>query len=978
VLVLLVAGCSRPKTAAPEVAVDAAPAVAAAPPPPAAPAEDLRALEKAALAILETNCQKCHGPNKARGGLRLTSREQLAEGGDSGPAITPDKPDESRILQAVRHENGLKMPPRGKLPPEQVEILAHWVRAGAPWDPGTSGAKVRAEAPPKKGPPWRWAGPPAAPPVPAVKNHAWVKGPIDAFILRRLEDKGLTPAAPAGRAALLRRVTYDLTGLPPTPEETDAFLADASADAYERVVDRLLASPHYGEKWGRHWLDLVRYADTNGFEGNNLKPFGWRFRDWVIDSFNKDKPYDHFLREQLAGDELDEPTAQSLIATGYYRLGPWDRTPPDEVRARYDVLDGIVSTTSQVVLGMSVGCARCHDHKKDPIPQADYYRLLAFFRDVTDMAPRNTRKLAEAAERARYEEQMAQRVRAEQQLRYDLHQLEQRFAEALQRNTKETGLRLIHTDITDLHYRSYRGSWKELPEFTDLEVVEEGRVPHDLFTLEVAPGPEPFGLVFEGTLTIYYEGRYIFYVDSSDGVRLTVGGKLVLDSPGPGHKAAEAEVVLPGGGLPIRLELFVSPKNPDPPHLQLSWSGLGVDRRSLCAAGAAPGTRVELLQAMRQHGLEVLGSPAVEEYVRLNEALARLTATSIPEPGLEVMCVAEKGRADTHILLRGNPATPGKKVTAGFPEVFGGGDALIPQQPQATSSGKRRVLAEWLARADNPLTARVMVNRIWQHHFGRGIVSTPNEFGNLGEPPSHPELLDWLASEFVRGGWQLKPLHRHIVLSAAYRTSSAANRAGLAADPEDVLLWRFPPRRLTAEEIRDSVLAASSKLNRQMGGPGVFPPIAQEVLDSLNHPGGNWEESPPDQAARRSVYVFVDRNLLLPVLAGHDWADPDSSCPARYKTTVPTQALMMLNDAFTQEQSGALAARLRRDCPGDLAAQIRRALYLTTSRPPDEAAVRRDVAFVQDLQTRQKIDAKEALKRYCLLLLNTNEFIYLD
>ncbi len=539
---------------------------------------------------------------------------------------------------------------------------------------------------------------------------------------------------------LIRRLTYDLTGLPPTPEEVDAFLADRAAGAYERLVNRLLASPHYGEHWARHWLDLVRFGETNGYERDSAKPFAWRYRDYVIDAFNRDKPYDRFVREQLDGDEIDPGSAEAMVATGYYRLGIWDDEPADRPLARYDELDGIVSTTGQVLLGMTVNCARCHDHKADPIPQRDYYRLLAFFIDVSRQDGKNLRK------------------------------------------------------------------------------VEDGR-----------------------------------------------------------------------------------------------------------------GSRIE------------------------------------------VMSVSERGTSQAHVLLRGSPALVGPAVEPGVPEVLDQGTGSFGR-----GRGKRRALADWLTDPGNPRTARVLANRLWQYHFGRGIVPTPNDFGKLGEPASHPELLDWLAAELVSGGWRIKPMHRLIVLSNAYRMASRASTAELAADPSNRWFWRFPLRRLAAEEVRDSILAVSGSLRLKAGGPSVYPPIPREVLAGQSVPGSGWNTSPPDEAARRSIYVHVKRSLLVPILAVHDAADTDSSCPVRYTTTVPTQALGLLNGEFTNEQAVAFADRLRRETPGDWNAQVRRALRLTASREPDPDEVRRDAEFVRKLMNDGGLDDRTALSQYCLMMLNANAFLYLD
>ncbi len=715
---------------------------------PFTPAQ-VRFFETEVQPILKARCLKCHGEGpKVRAGFRLDSRANVLRGGDLGPAVTVQEPERSRLLAAIRYQD-LEMPPAGKLPAREIDVLTRWVKDGLPWSTESTAAAtsvapakpaaVKTPSPARAGSLWSFR-PVRTPTLPVVSDRSWSRSPIDAFLLARLEAEGLRPVEPADPVALIRRVTYDLTGLPPTPQEVDRFAADRSPDAYERLVDRLLASPHYGEKWGRHWLDLVRYGESNGYERDSAKPFAWRYRDYVIAAFNQDKPFDQFIREQLAGDELGATSAESLIATGYYRLGVWDDEPADRLLARYDDLDGVISTTGQVMLGMSINCARCHDHKVDPIPQRDYYRLLAFF---TDVAP-------------------------------------------------------------------------------------------------------------------------------SDGKNLT----------------------------------------------------------------------------------KVAGGSSA---------------------GMDVMSVTERGHAATHILLRGNPHVPGAKVDPGVPEVIGTDAPTF-----VGGAGKRRALAEWITEPSNPRTARVLANRLWQYHFGRGIVPSPNDFGGLGEPPSHPELLDWLAAELVQGGWHLKRMHRLILLSSAYRMSSRGGADELARDPANRWFWRFLMRRLTAEEVRDSVLAVAGTLNLKAGGPPVYPPIPREVLAGQSMPGNGWKASSAGESARRSVYVHVKRSLLLPILATHDAADTDFSCPVRYTTTVPAQALGLLNSAFTNEQAARFADRLRGEAPDNLPGQVRRALRLTTGREPADDELNGDVRFLETLASQTHLDPQSALNQYCLLTLNANAFLYID
>ena len=1084
--------------------------------------------EKEVQPILKSRCLKCHGTEeKIKGGLRLVSRSAVLTGGDQGPAVDLEKPPESLLIQAINYD-GLEMPPSGKLPKAEIEILTKWVEQRLPWSAGAPDetiAKPQAkslEVDDEARAYWAYR-PLREIAVPRVQNAGWVHNPIDAFVLSKLEAEGLVPAPPANRIALIRRAYYDLLGLPPAPEEVDAFVADTSPDAWERLINRLLDRPQYGEKWGRHWLDLVRFAETHGYERDSVKPFAWRYRDYVIDSFNRDKPYDLFLREQLAGDELDVVTPETLIATGYYRLGLWDDEPADRLLAKYDVLDGIVSTTGQLVLGMTVGCARCHDHKKDPIPQRDYYRLLAFFRDVTDMNAKNTRHAASPEERRAHEQRVHDKLERENELERELLDTENQVAQVLAEKKGIKVPRRAVSDIVDLKYRLYRDTWQRLPDFDTLKFESAGDLPGNFITLSAATRQESIGLVFEGRLNVPQAGEYSFVCEATEGARLSIDGRVLWNEPEAGRHRGTIRVSLPAGLIPLQLEYF----NADhPARLSISWEGPGIARRSLTGeagvaeslplaadsrrepqewaytnaapagnwqapdfddaawqrgpggfgtigtpggvvrtqwnskdiwlrrrfqlsavperlsmelhhddqaeiylngqlvheargirtayerillptaaaqslvagdnvlavhchqttggqyidVGLIPAPERDVLHALvLEHGEDLLGPGAGAKYAALSERLEASRKEQLPEPGIEVMCVAERGSEQTHVLVRGNPAVPGETVEPGYPQVLSGAAAPAPPRVlDRAPSGKRRALAEWLTAENNPVTPRVMANRIWQFHFGRGLVPTPNDFGKLGEAPTHPELLDWLAGEFVRGGWHMKRMHRLIMLSNTYQMSSMANRAGMERDSANRLFWRCNMRRLAAEEVRDSILDVSGELNLKAGGPGVFPPIPKAVLAGQSVPGSGWGNSPPEDASRRSVYVHVKRSLLVPILSQHDMADTDSSCAVRFTTTVPTQALGMLNGEFTNEQAAKLARRLEREAPDDLSRQIARGIRLTTSRRPADDEIQRDVVFVKKLQNESKMDAHGALTQYCLLLLNANEFVYLD
>ncbi|MBL8798933.1 MAG: DUF1553 domain-containing protein [Planctomycetia bacterium] len=808
-------------------------------PPSTSAAEHGKFFEKEVQPILQAQCLSCHGPEKkVRGGLRLTTREELLKGGDSGPAISIEKPEESLFLKAIHHQE-MKMPPKGKLPQAQLEVLTKWIKLGAPW---SEAAVAKHHGPPPVDDRARafWSFKPVVrPALPAVRDADWVKNPIDAFILARLEAANLTPAPPAEKLALLRRVTYDLTGLPPTLPEVEAALADQSPDWYDRTVDRLLASPAYGERWARHWLDLVRYAESNSFERDGTKPYVWRYRDYVIRAFNNDLPYDQFIREQLAGDELDRVTTDSLIATGFYRLGPWDDEPVDATQALYDELDDIVSTTGQVFLGLTVGCARCHDHKIDPFPQKDYYRLLGFFHGFRRYGLRSHETVVAASLRsiASAEEQAQQKEQA------DAHQ--QKIVAA------NAALKAIENEVQPKLKGGERDDFK------------------------------------------YEQNR---------------------------------------------------------------------------------------LAILRKNTPALLNQETFDRYANLRRERDKLERTK-PSSMAMALCITEEAKVrETFVLMRGNPAAKGDRVEPGFPQVLGGATPELPA-PAATAktAGRRRVLADWIANPANPLTARVMVNRLWQHHFGRGLVRSASDYGYRGTPPTHPELLDWLASEFVARGWKLKEMHRLILTSNAYRMASQPNPAAQARDAENDLLWRFELRRLSAEEVRDSILAVSGNLNPKMGGPSIHPTIPREVLAGQSNPGTNWDlNCPPAERARRSVYVHVKRSLAVPVLSAFDAADTDGSCPVRFTTTPPTQALGLLNGDFANEQAKLFAADLRKQAGDDVNAQVKLALRRVTQREPSAREVERGLRFLSTMQAAHKQSPDEALKAFCLLALNLNEFVYLD
>ncbi|WP_428305737.1 DUF1549 domain-containing protein [Lacipirellula sp.] len=772
--------------------------------------------------ILARRCFACHGPDSGEGGLRLDSREHALAELDSGLlAIVPKDVDSSELLTRVTSEDEFtRMPPEGKpLTEHEIDVLRRWIGEGAEYQKHWAFV-----APVKHEPPALEASP----------HKSWVQTPIDAFILAQLEANNLQPAPQADKRTLCRRAYYDLTGLPPTEQQLEKFLADESPDAWERLVDKLLASPHYGERWGRHWLDLVRFAETNSFERDGEKPNAWKYRDYVIRSFNDDKPYDQFVKEQLAGDELDEVTRDSIIATGYYRLGIWDDEPADAVQSRSDEMDDLIATTSQAFLGLTVGCARCHDHKIDPIPQKDYYGMAAFFGDVTSYGDRGDQTSCN---------------------QWDL-------------SPPETAAR--------------RRELREQADLVNREVVSMEEV----------------------------------------GVKR-------MEAPDQRRSETHDRERL----LKRKLKKYLNASE---------WEQYQATRQRLDAAHAE---------------LRELGEP--------ESALALARCNAHPEP--------------THLNVRGNPHVPGDVVEPRFPQLFGVEQPTIPAAPEgARSAGRRKVLADWIASDDNMLTSRVIANRVWQHHFGRGLVRSANNFGELGDVPTHPELLDWLAIWLTEHEWKLKPLHRLIMTSSAYQMSSQADAAALAADPLNDNLWRFDLRRLGAEELRDATLAASGKLNLDMYGPSFYPEMSPEVLATQSMPGQGWGKSSAKEQSRRSVYIYVKRSLLTPLLTAFDFPDVDASCEARFNTTQPGQALSMLNGQFANEQAGYLADRVRTEAGDDPKDQVARAIEITLGREATKEEITDGLDLLNQLTKDHNRDPQEALRYWCLVALNQNEFLYLD
>ena len=943
--------------------------------------------------LLEKNCFECHGNGeKLKGGLYLTSHEAMVTGGDSGSVLALESLEKSLILEMISYEDEFtEMPPDGKLAQEDIDVLTQWVMMGAPWDPALervveleSAGMVIDDAAKNF-----WSYKPVRKiEIPKVGDPEWQDNPIDALIFNRLKENGLTPAPEADKRTLIRRAYYDLTGLPPSVEQVRAFENDTASDAYEKMVDELLASPHYGEKWGRHWLDLVRYADSHGYERDSDKPYIWRYRDYVIGAFNNDVPYDQFVREQLAGDEMENAGPEQITATGYYRLGLWDDEPADPLQATFDNLDDIVSTTSQAFLGMTIGCARCHDHKLDPIPQKDYYRFLAFFRNLTETkrTPDNgiLRNIMSAEEQSIHDVKVAMRDQREAELVETLYSI----TEAFKANAAKDGPDWLRakdsrlSDITDLSYRFYRDTWETLPDFDMIKAETEGDLSHNYITVSPASRSAAIGFVFEGKLRVPEKGEYTFMLGATDGLRIIIGKQVVFESADLGTVNTSIVETLKEGLHPIRVEYFTKS---GPPKLSIAWKSESINTRPLSIAGIDNANEKDINKLIDEHGEKYLTNEELRSFTDTRRELERVRSKTFT--GKWAAAAAEQGITppDTHLLIRGSAHAPGDVVEPAFPQVLSPPEAVVPKPSREKMTTYRRtVLADWIASPENPMTARVMVNRIWQHHFGRGIVRSTSDFGSLGDRPTHPDLLDWLATEFVHADdWHMKSLHKKIMMSKTYRMSSQGNAKALAQDPTNDLFWRYDMRRLTAEEVRDSILHATGELNLSLGGPTVYPDLPPEVIETSSKKGelvssGMWGESSIEEQNRRSIYIHLKRSLLHPMLADFDFADFDASCPVRFTTTQASQALNLLNSDYVNDRARTLRARIEQEVGAEQDKQILRAFELAIGRAPSAQEVTMSQDFLQEMSTREGTDPARAMERYCLLVLNLNEFMFID
>ncbi|MBX7168713.1 MAG: DUF1553 domain-containing protein [Pirellulales bacterium] len=963
---------------------------------------------------LARHCLECHNSADPKGGLDLTQRDAALRGGDSGPALVAGNRDESHAWQRVVAG---EMPPEMSLADDERELLGSWIAAGAPW--GTDPIdRFRYSTDHRAGYDWWSLAPIVRPDPPAAADPRWNTQPIDRFVFAGLSAAGLTPSPEAGKRVLIRRLYYDLWGLPPEPEAVAAFETDGDPAAYDRLVDRLLAAPQYGERWARHWLDVVRFAETNGFEYDEPRRDAWPYRDWVIAALNEDLPYDEFCRRQLAGDVLAPDDASATVATGFLAAGPYDTPGQSQQSAamkavvRQDEMEDLVGTIGQTFLGLTLNCARCHDHKFDPLLQRDYYRVVAALsgvrqgvRDITTPAQRETDQqqwqqardevaslaaqldAIDAPIRVQIASQRASTPSSGDQAlrpiaRWDFDDLRDgngAHAITLQ-GSAALGAGALNVDgssgfatteplIQDVRAKTLQ-AWVQLANLNQRGgaaislLSADGQVFDAIVFAEREAGQwlagsngfertesfqapaetEADGRAVRITITYADDGTIAAYRDGLPYGQPYQTGPPVLFAAGQAYVAFGLRHQPPGGnrmlaGAIERAELYDRALTP----AEVARAGDEIPADEIIA-------RLDPETARRRAALAK----------RLDAARSRLAAPR----QRNVYCCRPRQPEPTHVLRRGDPRQPADLVAAGGIAAMGPASefGLAPDGPE---DARRAALANWIASRDNPLFARVMVNRVWHYHFGAGLVDTPNDFGFNGARPSHPELLDWLAAEFRDGGFRLKQLHRLIVTSATYRQASLARAEAVERDASNRLLWRYTPRRLEAEALRDSMLAVAGRLNPLAGGPGF------KDYEELNR-SGTWSYLPAERSGpefeRRTVYRTTTRGGRGGLLDAFDCPDPSTTTPRRAVTTTPLQALALLNNAFVLRMSDAFTERVEHEAGSEVAAQIERAFRLVYGR----AATERETAIALALVREQ------GLASLARVLLNSNEFVYVD
>ena len=958
--------------------------------------------------LLSDHCVKCHGPEKQKGGLRLDNKASAFQGGDDGKVLVAGKSAESRLIHLIAGlEPDTVMPPKGEpLSAAQIGLLRAWIDQGARWPDAGKAEQLRSD---------HWSLQPLGDSADSGKSSA----AIDAFINARLAKDGLTLSPEADRATLIRRLSFDLTGLPPAPEEVDAFVQNPSPKAYGELVDRLLASPQYGERWGRHWLDVARYTESQGFEYDRLRDNAWHYRDYVIESFNDDKPYNRFIQEQIAGDVMEPVTSEGIVATSLLVCGPWDQAGNAQANAtqraitREDELEDMLAVVGQSFLGLTVNCARCHAHKFDPIPHGDYYRMKSVFEGVKH----GERPIAGADEVKSWNEK---RTALEKELSAAGERVSEIEAAGAKIAAAQRPAEAAPPGPAPLLSWNFETSNGAAPagELSGGAVVGSGRLqlpkagaffqspPLDRDirekTLEAWVSLANLDQGGGGAISIQNAGGQVFdaivfgerqpkkWSAGSDGFRRTADLDIPAESSAPGtlvHMAivyrGDNSIALYRNGEPLGKAYT--------PGSALQTFSAG-DARILLGQRHTGGGRAWLTGEIKQASLydralsdaEVAASFRAAGFSIPREAI--LAALTLEQRASRDKAVSdmEKSRAalaalppvsgaisyagtrvqpgPTRRLIRGEVVSPDEVVTPGALTAIVDVNPDFDLPADAPEAERRKKFAAWISDPKNPLPARVMVNRVWHLHFGQGIVTTPNDFGVSGTRPSHPELLDWLAARFMECGWSMKSLHRLIVNSATYRQSSAFNAAAATVDAGNTLLWRYAPRRLEAEAIRDALLSVSGQINLQAGGPGF------RQFDAIGFPANVYAISDKQgpEFNRRTVYRMNVNSGKDPLLDTFDCPDPSVKTPARGVTTTPLQALELMNNSFVQRQARHLADRAMKAGGGEREAAIRAAYRLALGRVPSADEIRRAAAAA----------AERDLASVCWALLNSTEFVY--
>ena len=881
--------------------------------------------EKRVRPLLAAKCYSCHGDKVKMGGLSLSTDVGLAHAIQSG-VIARNDSEHSRLYRAVLYSEAVKMPPAGKLPAEEIATLRTWIESGAhvPSAAAVSTLPKGVTAEDRK----HWAFQPIRTiPAPQVKQSGWARTPIDRFILSKLEQKGIRPAPAANKYTLLRRVTFDLIGLPPTLDEMAAFQSDNSPEAFAKVVDRLLASPHYGERWGRHWLDVARYADSTGMDEDNLYPHAWRYRDYVVRSFNEDTPYNEFIKQQIAGDLLPAKTqderARNIVATGFLAIGPKPLAQQDRLQMIYDVVDEQIDTTTKAFLGLTVACARCHDHKFDPIPTTDYYGLASIFASTTGFRNQGRPSAISYMHYTPLDQAAYDRFQTHQ---WQTLAKQMEMEDALSEDTNRENA-LLRSKVSDTLTAAWKVQFKGMP-------LDAAASEHNVEQVRLAKWVKWLATTDGKARSTYLKQWYTATAENIEEVAKAYGDQYAKsgakwDTRLENWRTRYAKESLQDRALPERPTF---PPDDDPFFAATTFKGGPME--------LAESARVQLLRA---------------EWKQLLDTMP-------PKPEL-ASAVAEGPSVDQRVFVRGSLHSPGEPVTKHFPVVISG---ATPAKPIKGSG--RLELADWLTNPDNPLTARVMVNRIWQGHFGEALVRTPNNWGKTGEPPTHPELLDYLAKRFMEGGWSIKALHREILLSSVYQMSSKVSNETRELDPGNRLWSRFNRVRMSVEQMRDALLALDGSLDTTMGG-SLFPTGK-----------GKRERIEVDEMKRRSLYMPLRRGNLPSLFSTFDFGDATTASEGRTRTNVAPQALFLMNSQFVIERSRGLAQKLLKDAEAPDTTRVKQAYLTVLGRHPDSSELDSALTYIGSLEKRLgKPDAKtSAWASYCHVLMAANEFLYVD